>query len=60
MAASKPLSTTSVAPPRVETQVTGNGAKSNGAGESLLSVNNLVMHFPLTRSSGCGWHLVQC
>ncbi len=29
--------------------VSANGAKSNGAGESLLSVNNLVMHFPLTR-----------
>src|ERR687890_2570608 len=49
MAASKPLSVSPAATPRAESQVTGNGAKSNGAGESLLSVNNLVMHFPLTR-----------
>jgi oligopeptide transport system ATP-binding protein len=49
MAASKPLSASPAATPRAESQVTGNGAKSNGAGESLLSVNNLVMHFPLTR-----------
>ena len=32
-----------------EPQVAANGAKSNGAGESLLTVNNLVMHFPLTQ-----------
>src|SRR5215213_11872059 len=49
MTASKPLSAPAAATPRAESQVTGNGAKSNGAGESLLSVNNLVMHFPLTR-----------
>ena len=49
MAASKPLNASPTATPRGEPQVTGNGAKSNGAGESLLSVNNLVMHFPLTR-----------
>src|SRR5919107_454085 len=49
MAASKPLSAAPAATPRAESQVSGNGAKSNGAGESLLSVNNLVMHFPLTR-----------
>jgi oligopeptide transport system ATP-binding protein len=49
MAASKPLGASPAATPRAESQVTGNGAKSNGAGESLLSVNNLVMHFPLTR-----------
>jgi oligopeptide transport system ATP-binding protein len=49
MAASKPLSASPAATPRAESQVSGNGAKSNGASESLLSVNNLVMHFPLTR-----------
>jgi oligopeptide transport system ATP-binding protein len=49
MAASKPLSAAPVATPSTESQVTANGAKSNGAGESLLTVNNLVMHFPLTR-----------
>jgi oligopeptide transport system ATP-binding protein len=27
----------------------GNGAGPNGAGESLLRVNDLIMHFPLTR-----------
>src|SRR5688500_9949999 len=49
MAASKPLSASPAATPRADSQVTGNGAKSNGAGEALLSVNNLVMHFPLTQ-----------
>ena len=37
---------TSAAP---STSVTSNGAKRNGAVEPLLSVNDLVMHFPLTR-----------
>ena len=49
MAASKPLSASATATPSAEPQVAANGAKSNGAGESLLTVNNLVMHFPLTQ-----------
>ena len=49
MAASKPLSASPAVTPSAEPQVAANGAKSNGAGESLLTVNNLVMHFPLTR-----------
>src|SRR3954452_14852738 len=49
MAASKSVSASPAATPRVESQMSENGAKSNGAGESLLTVNNLVMHFPLTR-----------
>ncbi|HKG28273.1 MAG TPA: hypothetical protein VKB01_03990, partial [Thermomicrobiales bacterium] len=49
MAASKPLSASPATAPIAESQVSANGAKSNGAGESLLTVNNLVMHFPLTR-----------
>ena len=49
MAASKPVSASSTATLAAEPQVAANGAKSNGAGDSLLTVNNLVMHFPLTR-----------
>src|SRR5215213_11571246 len=49
MAASKSLNASPAAAPLAESQVTGNGAKSNGVAESLLTVNNLVMHFPLTR-----------
>jgi ABC-type glutathione transport system ATPase component len=49
MAASEPLSASPAATQSAEPQVAANGAKSNGAGESLLTVNNLVMHFPLTR-----------
>ena len=70
MAASKPLSASPTAAQSAEPQVAANGAKSNGAGESLLTVNNLVMHFPLTRGiifqkqswrgSGRRRHLVQC
>ena len=45
MAASKPLSASRAVTPSAEPQVAANGAKSNGAGESLLTVNNLVMHF---------------
>src|SRR5918995_338393 len=49
MAASKPLSASTTATQSTVPQVAANGATSNGAGESLLTVNNLVMHFPLTR-----------
>src|SRR6187397_2049342 len=49
MAVSKPLGASTAAVPNAEPHVATNGAKSNGAGESLLAVNNLVMHFPLTR-----------
>jgi len=36
------------APPATPIAANGHGA-ANGQGEALLSVNNLVMHFPLTR-----------
>src|SRR3954462_10000942 len=49
MTASKPLSASPAATRSAGPQVSANGAKSNGAGEALLTVNNLVMHFPLTR-----------
>jgi oligopeptide transport system ATP-binding protein len=49
MATSNSLSASPTATQSAESQVTANGATNNGAGESLLTVNNLVMHFPLTR-----------
>jgi len=49
MAASKSTSASQAPAKSPSATVSTNGAKSNGAGESLLSVNNLVMHFPLTR-----------
>ena len=69
MAASKSLNVSPAAAPRAESQVTGNGANSSGVAESLLTVNNLVMHFPLSgnhlpeeswRGSGGRRHFVQC
>ncbi|MFN8592359.1 MAG: ABC transporter ATP-binding protein [Thermomicrobiales bacterium] len=36
-------------PTSASAAVSSNGASSNGTGESLLKVNDLVMHFPLTR-----------